>query len=181
MAESLWPQLRLKAGTEEELIELYRQVYLLTYVRDESGVKRSFIDWTGAAYQFSEFAFDHAFSRADNYRTSAGVHNAGFCPVRLRRILWIKEVLALSAGTVARYKQERKSDRGTTVKRRTLVVLDERYVVVFNDPSPHKEAYEFVTAFVADNNYLADLKKKSFLVETKTATPEKEKPQSYGD
>lgn len=169
MSESLWPQLRLKADTEGELVEQYRQVYLDTYVRDEKGKRHTFFDWAGVSYQFGAHAFEHAFTESSNYRTSSGIHDAGFSKKRLRRILWIKEVLALSAGTVQRYSQSRKNDRGKQVKRRTLVVVEESYVVVFNDPLGDKEHYEFVTAFPADASYLNKLKRESFLAETKKA------------
>ncbi len=165
MSESLWPQLRLKADSDEELIERYRQIYLDTYVWDEQGNKRVFIDWSGAEYQFGAHAFDHAFSESGNYRVSSGIHDR-FSKKRARRILWIKEVLALSAGTVKRYSQTRRTDRGRQVKRRTLVVVEERYVVVFNDPRKLHEAYQFVTAFPADRNYLSKLGRESYLAET---------------
>lgn len=164
--ESLWPQLRLKADSEAELMELYRKVYLETYVYDEQGNRRIFTDWAGCSYQFSPFAFEHAFTESDNYRTSAGVHHK-FSLKRARRILWIKEVLALSAGTVQRFAQSRSNDRGNQVKRRTFVVVEERYVVVFDDPKSVGKPYEFVTAFPADQAYLDNLKRRSFLVETK--------------
>ncbi|PRY72999.1 hypothetical protein [Halomonas ventosae] len=166
MAESLWPQLRLKADSEEELVEKYRQVYLETYVWDEQGNRRVFQDWTGCCYQFSPRAFDHAFTESQNYRLSAGVHDSGYSKSRLRRILWIKEVLSLSAGTVQRFSQTRKTDRGRQAKRRTLVVVEERYVVVFNDPQQSDKPHQFVTAFAADASYLQKIKRESFLAET---------------
>lgn len=169
MSESLWPQLRLEADTEEQLVEQYRQVYLDTYVRDEKGERRTFVDWTNASYRFGAYAFDHAFTESSNYRTSGGVHDAGFSKKRLRRILWIREVLALSAGTVQRFSQSRKTNRGKQVKRRTLVVVEESYVVVFNNPIGNKEHHEFVTAFPADAAYLQRLMRESFLSETKKA------------
>lgn len=98
MAESLWPQLRLKADTEEELIEKYRKVYLETYVYDENGNARVFTDWCGVTYKFGAGAFDHAFTESTNYRTSAGIHDGGFSKKRARRIMWIKEVLAHQPG-----------------------------------------------------------------------------------
>ena len=167
MCKSLWPQLRLKADTEEELIEKYRQVYLDTYVRDEFGNKRTFTDWTGVTYQFGAHAFDHAFTESTNYRTSAGIHDGGFSKRRARRILWIKEVLALTSGTIQRYSQSRQTYRGRIAKRRTLVVVEERYVVVFNAPQKKSGHHQFVTAFPADKNYLTKIKRESFLVETK--------------
>lgn len=169
MEEKLWPQLRLQADTEQELIEKYRQIYFKTYVFDEDGNMRIFNDWSGVTYQFGKHAFDHAFSESRNYRTSSGIHDGGFSKPRARRILWIKEVLALSAGTVQRYSQTRNTDRGKKVKRRTLVVVEERYVVVFDNPRQAGGHHQFVTAFPADENYLKEIKQNSFLVETKKA------------
>jgi len=167
MCESLWPQLRLKADTEKELIAKYRQVYHETYVWDENGERRVFTDWAGCHYQFSERAFNHAFSEAKNHRTSSGIHDNGWSRKRLRRILWIREVLKLSAGTIQRYAQTRKTDRGRQAKRRTLVVAEERYVVVFDDPKEKGKPHQFVTAFPADRSYMEQIKRTSFLVETK--------------
>lgn len=167
MCESLWPQLRLKAETEEELIAAYRAVYEQTYVFDEQGQRRQFSDWNGHYYQFSKWAFDHAFSESDNYRVSAGVHHK-WSMKRLRRMLWIKEVLALSNGTVQRYVQSRKAGRSNrNAKRRTLVVVEERYVVVFDDPREKDKPYQFVTAFPADASYMARLTRDSMLLETR--------------
>lgn len=167
MVESLWPQLRLKADTEAELIELYRQVYIETYVFDEQGRKKTLTGWDGQHYQFSAYAFDHAFTESKDYRTSSGIHDGGFSKKRARRILWIKEVLALSAGTIQRYSQTRKTDRGRQAKRRTMVVVEEQYVVVFNDPKTPGEPFQFVTAFPADRNYLARLRREGYLAETR--------------
>lgn len=167
MCESLWPQLRLKAGSERELIAKYRQIYRETYVWDENGERRVLTDWEGCHYQFSERAFNHAFSEAKNYRTSSGIHDNGWSRSRLRRILWIKEVLNLSAGTIQRYAQTRKTDRGRQAKRRTLVVVEEKYVVVFDDPKEKGQPHQFVTAFPADQSYMELIKRTSFLVETK--------------
>ena len=167
MGNSLWPQLRLKADSEAELIEMYRQVYLDTYVHDENGDKRTFTDWAGVSYRFGAHAFDHAFTESKNYHTSVGIHDGGFSRKRARRILWIKEVLALSSGTIQRYTQSRSTDRGRKTKRRTFVVVEESYVVVFNDPQRVGKPHEFVTAFPADREYLANLKSKSFLAETR--------------
>lgn len=174
MSGTLWPQLRLKADTEDELITQYRQVYHNTYVWDENGERRVFVDWAGCHYQFSERAFDHAFTEAKNYRTSAGSHNNGWSMKRLRRILWIREVLRLSAGTIQRYSQQRQTDRGKQAKRRTLVVVEERYVVVFDDPKERGKPHQFVTAFPADKAYMERIKRTSFLVETRTGKQQSE-------
>ncbi|MFT5654396.1 MAG: hypothetical protein ACI9XU_000110 [Arenicella sp.] len=167
MQESLWKQLRITANSETELIEAYRRVYLDTYVLDENGKPRVFSDWRGETYRFSARAFDHAFTESKNYRTSNGIHDGGFSKKRARRILWIKEVLAESAGTISKLVQSRKNNRGQQVKRRTLIVLEERYVVVFNDPKKTGEAHQFITAFPADQHYIAKVKRESFIVETR--------------
>lgn len=174
MTESLWPQLRLEAETEEELIEKYRRVYLDTYVHDERGNPRVFQDWSGCEYVFSERAFDHAFSESNNYRTDAGIHHK-YSKKRLRRMLWIREVLAHSAGSIKRYSQLRKTDRGRQAKRRTLVVVEERYVVVFDDPRTAGMPHHFVTAFPADPSYIDRIHRESFLAESRP--PPKAKPQ----
>jgi hypothetical protein len=172
MCDSLWPLLDLQADSDDALKEEYQKIYLENYVFDENGNKRVFKDWDNNTYQFGAHAFDHAFTESNNYRTSSGIHDGGFSKERASRMLWIKEVLNLSAGTIQRYSQTRKTDRGRQAKRRTLVVIEERYVVVFNDPCSKEKPYQFVTAFAADKNYLDKIKQESFLVETKKAKKE---------
>lgn len=168
LTDSLWPKLRLKADSDEELIAAYRQVYIDTYVVDEDGNKRIFTDWNGAKITFSKGAFDHAFSKAKNYRHGTCVHDGGFDHERARRILWIAEVLAVSAGTIQRYSQIKKDSRGRDKKRRTYVVVDESYVVVFDDPRKPDKPFSFVTAIPANSSYIeTEIKQKAFLVETR--------------
>ncbi|SFX44785.1 hypothetical protein [Marinospirillum alkaliphilum] len=168
MTDSLWPKLRLKADTEENLIEAYRQVYLDTYVYDEQGNRRVFTDWTGASIIFAAGAFDHAFSKAKNYCLGTCVHDGGFDHERARRILWIAEVLAASAGTIHRYTQSKKDSRGRDRKRRTYVVVDESYVVVLDDPRKPDKPFTFVTAIAANPSYVqTEIKQKAFLAEVK--------------
>jgi len=50
----------------------------------------------------------------------------GFDHNRARRILWIAEVLAASAGTIERYSQLVANSRGEKKKRRVYVVVDEQ-------------------------------------------------------
>lgn len=168
MPESLWPQLRLEADSEEELIEKYRQVYLDTYVYDEQGNKKTFADWNGASITFSAGAFDHAFSKAKNHRFGTGVHDGGFAPERARRILWIAEALKASAGTIQRYAQTVTNSRGEEKKRRTYVVVEESYVIVLDDPRKEGDSYKFVTAIPANESYIkSEIRQRAFLVETK--------------
>ena len=74
-----------------------------------------------------------------------------------------------AGGTIQRYIQSRKSDRGYQKKRRILVVVEARYVIVFNDPQRAGKRHEFVTAFPADMSYLERIKRQSFLAETVSA------------
>lgn len=89
-------------------------------------------------------------------------------------MLWIKEVLAGSAGTIEVRGQHRKDSRGRMRKRRTLIVVEERYVVVLQACEKEGYEFEFVTAFPADQAYLEKIRRESALLEIK-------KPQSYGD
>ena len=168
MTDSLWPKLQLEAESEEELIAAYRQVYLDTYVFDGNGKKRVFTDWTGAQITFAAGAFDHAFTKARNYREGTCVHDGGFDHERAQRILWIAEVLAASTGTIQRYTQTKKDSRGRYKKRRTYVVVDESYVVVLDDPKKEGQPFHFVTAIPANRSYIqTEITQKSFLAETK--------------
>ncbi len=45
MSEHLWPFLRLKAKSKKELKELYKKVYLDTYVRSPDGSEIEIYDW----------------------------------------------------------------------------------------------------------------------------------------
>ncbi|WP_219820998.1 hypothetical protein [Marinobacter persicus] len=45
--------------------------------------------------------------------------------------------------------------------------MEERYVVVFDDPKEKGKPHQFVTAFPADQSYMERIKRTSFLVETK--------------
>lgn len=170
MTESLWPQLRLDGRDTNAKVQKYWKVFQETYVFDDAGERRIFVDRTGCQYRFSSHfnAFKHAFTEAKDHRTSSGIHNAGWSMKRLRRILWIREVLNHSAGTIQRYSQLKKSDRSNRQeKRRTLVVVDESYVVVFTDPKDRSKPKEFVTAFPASGDYIEkEIRQKGFLAET---------------
>lgn len=171
MGEPLWPLLELEANSETALQEAYRRVYVETYVQGD--IK----DWAGRRVRFHYNTFDHAFSESRNYRTSAGVHEVPFSLARAKRMLWIREALACSGGTIEVRGQVRQDSRGRSRRRRTLIVVEERYVVVLQ-PSERRgqdEGLEFVTAFNADRAFLDKIRRESALIETK------KKPQSYGD
>lgn len=170
MGDRLWPLLRLSAPTELELLEKYRQVYLSTYVCDEQGRELVLHDWKGNRVRFHAGAFEHAFSESSQYRLSSGVHDKLFSKRRARHILWIKEVLGGTKGTIERRQQIRKDSRGRLKKRRTFLVVEEKYVVVLSEDSPKNE-WQFVTAFPADLGYFEKIRRESSLLEIK-------KPQS---
>jgi hypothetical protein len=171
MAEHLWPLLRLKAETEEMLIEAYRQVYLESYVRHPDGSPVEMCDWNGVPVRFSGHpkVFEHAFSESSNYRKNTD-HDVPFSKRRARCLLWIKEALTGNGCTLEIRSQTRTDSRGRSKKRRSLIVVEERYVVVLEE-NPRKGCLEFVTAFTADESYLKKLRSKSLHVDTK-------KPQS---
>lgn len=170
MGERLWPLLRLSAPTELELMEKYRQVYLSTYVCDEQGREIVIQDWQGNRIRFFAGSFDHAFSESSQYRLSSGVHDKLFSKRRARHILWIKEVLGGTKGTIERRQQLRRDSRGRNRKRRTFLVVEETYVVVLSEDT-QKSEWQFVTAFPADPGYFERIRRESSLLEIK-------KPQS---
>jgi hypothetical protein len=166
LAEHLWPQLRLKADTDAELKEKYRKIYLETYVRDAEGREIKIYDWNGRRILFHAGTFDHAFSESSDYRYGDGTHDLPFSKRRARCILWIKEVLAATRGTIECRQQMRPNSRGKTKKRRVLLVVEEKYVVVLEARDKSKEM-DFVTAFVADFGYIKKIQREGGWVETK--------------
>lgn len=169
MSKHLWPQLRLKANTEEELKEKYRTVYIEKYVRKNNGQKIEIYDWQGNRIIFGPHFFEHAFSESSDYRRKKE-HNIPFSKKRARRILWIEEVLSATKGTIERRHQRRKDSRGRLKIRRTLIVLEEKYVVVL-EQRKKPCILSFVTAFPADSDYIEKIRRESELHEIK-------KPQS---
>lgn len=171
MPSHFWPQLRLKANSEEELIQKYKKVFIENYIRTPDGQEIEIYDWHGNRVKFHERIFKHAFSESSDYRFGGGFHDKPFSKKRARRILWIKEVLTASKGTIDRLHQIRQDSRGRLKKRRTLVVVEEKYVVVLEESSKKGELF-FITAFPADKQYLAKIRRESAYMETK------KKPQS---
>ena len=170
MTEHIWPLLRLNAATDEELVAAYRRVYIKTYVKTAHGEDIELYDWQGNRIFFTARAFDHAFSESTDYRFGSGIHDISFSKRRARCILWIKEVIAATKGSIERRHQSREDSRGRLKKRRVLIVIEERYVVVLEERKRPKEL-EFITAFLADESYLQNIKRESSLMEIK-------KPQS---
>ena len=170
MTDHLWPLLRIKGNSDEELIEKYRDVFISTYVKAPSGDELIITDWNGNRIHFSLHSFDHAFSEATDYRFGSGFHDIPFSRNRARRVLWIKEALAASAGTIERRHETRRDSRRRLRKRRVLIVVEEKYVIVLEETEREKEL-NFISAFPADTVYVEKIRRESALMETK-------KPQS---
>lgn len=168
MTDHLWPLLRIKGDTDEQVKEKYRDIFLTTYVKTPGGDEIIITDWNGNRILFSPFTFDHAFSEASDYRFSGEVHDIPFSPDRARRILWIKEALAVSAGTIERRHQVRRDSRNRLKRRRVLLVVEEKYVIILEETDKGK-ALSFVTAFPANTSYLKKIREDSALIETKKA------------
>jgi hypothetical protein len=166
MTEHIWPLLRLDANNEEELVEAYRRVYIENYVKTADGKNIELYDWHGNRIIFRAVAFDHAFSESTDYRFGRGIHDIAFSKKRARFMLWIKEVLSATKGNIERRHQSRKDSRGRLKKRRILIVIEEQYVVVLEERKCPKE-FEFITAFLADKQYLHKIRKESSLMEIK--------------
>jgi hypothetical protein len=153
-----------EAGSDAERWAFYRQIYFAEYV--EAEVR----DWLGRRVVFHAPSFDHAFSEASNYRLSAGVHDVPYSDERLKRIYWIKLALAAEGINLEVIAQTRKDSRGRDKKRRTLIVLDNRYVVVLEpDPVPEdKSRLVFITAFPAQQAYLDRMRRGAQVVERRS-------------
>ncbi len=170
MSKHLWPFIRLKADTEEKLREAYRKIYLENYVKTKDGKEIELYDWHGNRIHFGSYSsvFDHAFSESADYRTSCGIHEISFSKERARRILWIKEVLKASKGTIERRSQTKRGYSPNRLKqRRILIVLEENYVVVL-EKVEKKETLYFISAFPADNGYIKKIRSDGGLLEVKS-------------
>ena len=159
MTDPAWPLCVLAVDGADALeaayFEIYRQEYVLAEVRD----------WAGRRVRFHAPTFSHAFSEASNYRTSAGVHNVHLSLRRLQRIRWIKCALAGIGVRIEVLAQTRQDSRGRSRKRRTLIVLDNRYVVVLEPCVAEGYAFDFVTAFPAEQTFLDRIRRGSNVVE----------------
>jgi hypothetical protein len=138
----------LEVDDEQALVAGYRAIYLAEYVNAEVR------DWAGRRVRFHAPTFDHAFSDASNYRLSAGVHDIAVSHRRLQRIRWIKWALAAEDVGVEVVSTVRQDSRGRVRRRRTVIVLDNKYVVVLQTCEDKDFAFEFVSAFPADRAYL---------------------------
>ncbi len=166
VTKHLWPYLRLKAESDEELKEKYRKVFIETYVKDGNGNEIEIYDWQGIRVRFHQRNFDHAFSESSNYRFGDGFHDLSLSKKRARCILWIKEALTSNRGTIEVRNQYRKNNRGRKKKRRVLLVVEEKYVIVLEHRDSIKEL-QFITAYIAGIGAVQKLQREGGWVKTK--------------
>lgn len=158
MLDPGWALCVLQIDDEVKLQAAYRRIYMDEFVRADVR------DWAGRRIRFHGPSFGHAFSEATNYRLSAGVHDVPLSLARLQRIRWIKLALAGEGVRIDVLAQTRQDSRGRMKRRRSLIVLDNRYVVL----EPSEEAgfdFVFITAFPADQSYLDRIRRGANVVE----------------
>ena len=159
MVDPGWALCVLQTDDEVKLLSAYRQIYVDEYVRADVR------DWAGRRVRFHRPSFGQAFSEASDYRLSAGVHDVPLSLARLQRIHWIKLALAGEGVRIEVLAQTRKDSRGRMKRRRSLIVLDNRYVVVLEPSEEFGFDFFFVTAFPADQSYLDRIRRGANVVE----------------
>ena len=162
MVDPGWPLFVLKDDDEGRLFAAYRQIYLDGYVHADVR------DWAGRRVRFHSPSFVHAFSEASNYRSSAGVHDVPLSLKRLQRIHWIKLALAGTGVQIEVLAQTRQDSRGRMKRRRSLIVLNNRYVVVLEASEEEGFAFMFITAFPADQSYLDRIRRGATVLERRS-------------
>lgn len=154
----LWKLLRLKPA-DGDLWKAYRKVFVETYVRDAAGNEPMLTDWRGRRVMFYASNFKHAFTRNPNFREGLD-HKVELDERRAQRVLWIKEVLAASAGDIRQYREQFMQDGGTK-RRRVFYVMEEAYVVVLDEPPDSDAPLQFVSAYpTAGRDYQKEIKRK---------------------
>ena len=159
MVDPGWPLCVIEEEDETRLVAAYRQIYWDEYVRADVR------DWADRRVRFHAPSFGHAFSEASNYRLSAGVHDVPLSPKRMQRIRWIKLALAGTGVQIEVLAQTRQDNRGRLKRRRSLIVLDNRYVVVLEPSEEEGFAFVFITAFPADQSYLDRIRRGATVLE----------------
>lgn len=159
MAGHLWKLLRLKPQDGDQW-KAYRRVFMETYVRDAQGNEPVFVDWRGRPIKFGAGSFKHAFTRNPNFRQGLD-HENELDLRRAERILWIKEVLNVSAGTVLLY-QEQFKENNRPKRRKLFFVIEEAYVVIFDEPPNPTLPLQFVSAYpTSDRDYQQEIRRKN--------------------
>lgn len=159
MVDPGWPLCVIDEEDEDRLFAAYHQIYMDEYVRADVR------DWSDRRVRFHAPSFEHTFSEATNYRLSAGVHDVPLSLRRLQRIRWIKLALGGAGVQIEVLAQMRQDSRGRIKRRRSLIVLDNRYVVVLEPSEEHGFAFVFITAFPADQSYLDKIRRGATVLE----------------
>ena len=154
-----WALCVIQLDDAVKLLAAYRQLYIDEYVRAEVR------DWAGRRIRFHGPSFGHAFSGATNYRLSAGVHDLTLSLPRLQRIRWIKLALTGDGVRIDVLAQTRQDGRGRMKRRRSLIVLDNRYVVDLEPSDEDGFDFVFITAFPADQSYLDRIRRGANVLE----------------
>jgi hypothetical protein len=154
-----WPLCVLDLDDTDALIAAYRQIYVDRYVHAEVR------DWAGRRIRFHATNFNHAFSESNNYRLEAGGHDVDLSLTRAERIFWIRLALQGEDVCIDVLSQERRDGRGQLKRRRTLVVLDNNYVVVLEPCTEAGFEFQFITAFVADRSYMERIRRGATVLE----------------
>lgn len=159
MAGHLWKLLRLKPE-DGDLWAAYRRVFIETYVRDAQGNEPQFTDWHGRQVKFGAASFKHAFTRNPRFREGLD-HTNELDRRRAERMLWIKEVLGASAGSLQLYR-EQFQENGDTKRRRLFYVIEEAYVVILNEPADPQAPLQFISAYpTTDRDYKSEIRRKN--------------------
>ena len=134
-----YKQIVVKNYSEEELRELWRQEYCRQEVFTHDGIRVKFYDSN----------FDHAFYESSDRRQSANKakHKDILSPVRLSRMLWIKDTLADPNADM--YDGYESKTRKYNPNKRISVVKGNYVVVIELQKGGHAT---FITAYVADNS-----------------------------
>ena len=134
-----YKQIVVRDHTEEELRELWRQEYCRQVIHTHDGVRVKFYDSN----------FDHAFYESSDRRQSANKkkHKDILSPVRLSRMLWIKDVLADPDAEM--FDGYESKTRKYNSNKRVSVVKGNYVVVIEMQKGGHAT---FITAYVADNS-----------------------------
>lgn len=134
-----YKQIVVKDYTEDQLRELWRQEYCRQEIYTHDGVRVKFYDTN----------FDHAFYESSVRKQSGHKqgHKDVLSPVRLSRMLWIKDALAdpdavMYDGYESKKKKHNPNKRVSVVKGNYVVVIEQQ-----------KQGHAtFITAYVADNS-----------------------------
>ena len=159
MAGHLWPLLVLELPDEEQW-QAYQRVFVETCVRDREGNAPTFSDWRGRQIKIHRENFRHAFTRNPRFREGVN-HSAALDLRRAQRVLWIKEAINACAGTIRLYQEQFRED-GRPKRRKLFYVVEEAYVVIFNEPANPQAPLQFVSAYPTDSrDYEREIRRKN--------------------